>query len=134
MLFSADILTEKSTTVFAPKQSSLGITKGVITQWIIFFPAGSRGALRFRVRIGTRYLLPMTPSSYMKGENVQLTIPDWHYIKDAPFKLDIYSWNNDSIDDHEFKLDVSIMPLWTLYPFSEQFAQLLREERLQAIL
>lgn len=128
MIFQANIDVTKNTSKANALQYKLPIMKGVINQWVVFFPRGSWAMLRFSIQKGSEILFPANRDGYIAGEGNTLTFPEWIYIREPPYVLDIYGHNLASDWNHSFILYVSIIPLWTFYPFSREYKQLLDRE------
>lgn len=128
MTFQAEINVAKNTTKLNALQTKLPIMRGVIKQWGVFFPRGSWGMLRFNVQKGSQNLFPFNRDGYISGEDNMLVFPEWLYISEPPFELDIYGHNLASDWLHSFILYVTIVPLWTEYPFAREYKQLLDKQ------
>ena len=128
MIFQANIDVTKNTSKENALQFKLPIMKGVIDQWTVFFPRGSWSLLRFSVQKGSDILFPANRDGYIAGEGNTLTFPEWIYIEEPPYILDIYGHNLTSDWNHSFILYVSINPLWTKYPFAREYKYLLDKE------
>lgn len=133
MLYSCSISTPITSTEVNPTHTKLDITKGVITQWQVFFPPGSEGTLKIRVTKGSVPLFPLSYASYIHGEDMLMTVPEFLYLNTEPFELDILTWNDDIVNSHTLTLYVTILPLWVLYPFSPQYHNLIMEEQIRGL-
>ena len=128
MIYSTKITVTKNTTENSPLHTQIPIKKGVINQWNVYFPSGSRNTTAFRVRKGGIYILPFNASESVKGDNIHFIFPEFIFIGNPPYTLDVDAWNEDLVNDHFFTLYISIVPAFTLYPFSSQMIDLAREE------
>jgi hypothetical protein len=111
MVYNKTVTITKNTVISNPQATKLQIGRGVIKQWTVLFPPGSEWG-------------------YIACDEATLVFPDWRYISQPPYELDIYSWNTDTEYDHSFILYVAIVPLWTEYPYSPQYKKLLLRELL----
>lgn len=130
MVYSINVSTTKNTIQSSAKHTKIYLSRGVITKWDIFFPIGSEGSTRFRVTRGSDEILPRNSNGYIAGNEANFSFPEHYFLREAPYILDIYSWNLDTGFDHEFLLYISIIPFRALYPFSRYYAEVEREEEL----
>lgn len=134
MVYTKAITVTKNTTETTAEHFKLGIARGVIVKWDIFFPAGSYGTTRIRVFRGSDLLLPRSKGGYIAGDDTHFSFPEHFLIHSPPYILDIYSWNIATDFDHEYIIYVSVVPFGSLYPFSKYYANVERAEELGTII
>ncbi len=130
MDFAIAIDTPANTTIDDPLITELPVMKGVISKWWCFFPNGHWGECRLRVRKGSESLLPRNPEGYIFGDGTIYTSNDFIYLSHAPYVVQIYSWNVDTVNDHECLLSLSVLPLYTYTPYSMQLMDMIEQEEL----
>ena len=130
MPISSNIVTPANTPISSPLQTKVKINPGVIVHWHAHFPAGVEGELRLRVTQGSTALLPENHDGYITGDDFNYSFPDFRHIYDEPFVLDVYTWNIDVVNEHKIQLIITMVPLWTLYPFSMQFGEAMKKDDL----
>lgn len=128
MVYSVSITTPKNTLERSPKLTKLKVAKGVIVQWDIVFPFGSKGTLSLFITRGSRWVLPLSLGSAIVGDNNHFSFPEFHVLDDEPFELDFYTWNTSSENDHKLDVHVVIQPPQVLYPFSEYLYRLSEQD------
>jgi hypothetical protein len=130
MFYNYTISTPANTLESAPVHTKLKLTQGIIDKWTVFFPVGSGGLLEFRLTRGTETIFPVNKDSSIRGENFFFEAPEFLHLKQPPFEVDCYSWSPGTSYEHEFVVGISINPLWTKYPFSEEYFMLLKQEHI----
>lgn len=133
MIFSYPIITPLNTPIDVPVRTVINITKGVITGWFVFFPRGHWGECRLRVKKGDHPLLPANGEGYIYGDGTVFKSKDFVHVKNPPYKLDVFTWNLDTINAHELLFIVTIVPLWTLSPFSTTLMNLVSKEEIMRV-
>lgn len=133
MVYSFEISTPASTTESNPLRTILPIGKGIIRAWHILFPEGNWCEAPLRLMKGGKAILPINPSSQMKGNGPPFTSEEFIYIKNPPFRLDATTWNIDTQNQHTIYIAITIMPLWTLLPYSNQLLDMLEEEEVRLL-
>lgn len=133
MVFSFEIETPASTSILAPVVTPLSISQGVIRHWYILFPEGNWAECPLRIKKGGDPILPINIDRQMSGNGNTFKSEEFIYIESAPFQLQAYTWNTDIRNPHTLYISITIMPLWTLLPYSNQLMDLLTKEEVKII-
>lgn len=110
MLFKLRRSVPSNTTKTSPDWRKLKITKGTITQWIVFQPIQASNLCQFRVEYHGTHILPVTPHEYLYGFFKATVFEDNIKIDGAPYELDIFAFNDDTKFAHEYNLYVNVFP------------------------
>jgi len=110
MLYKTQTSVAKSTTALAPDIKTLKITKGVIIEWIIFFPQEAANLCQFQVTYHGHNLLPVNPDEWIYGFFNPIRIQESVKIDDPPYELKIKAINADDKHAHEYNIHVNVMP------------------------
>ncbi len=87
----------------------LKLTKGFVYQVGIYFPPGSGGLLRVRVRDYKTQLWPSDQAEWFFGDDVSFTWPESHSIDVEPYELAVQYQNLDEIYDHTMQLQIGFV-------------------------
>jgi len=134
MVYTFEITTPLNTPINSPVITKLPISRGVIRYWHILFPEGNWCECPIRIKKGGNAILPMNPDSQMKGNGPPFTSEEFIYISNPPWELQAYTWNVDLKNQHTIYLGITIMPLWSLLPYSNQLLDLLANEEVRLII
>lgn len=134
MVYSFIIDTPASTPVLAPLITQLFISKGVIRYWNILYPDGNWAEAPIKIMKGGSPILPINTEGSMSGSGSTFTSEEWIFISEHPYQLQAYTWNTDTKNNHKLYINITIMPLWTLLPYSNQLMELMSREEVKIIL
>lgn len=134
MVFSFEITTLASISSKTPDITRLPISKGIIRHWHILFPEGNWCEAPLRLMKGGSPILPMNPETGMKGNGVPFVSEEFLFIKEPPWEIQAYTWNEDTQNSHTIYINITVMPLWTLLPYSNQLMELLEKEEVRLVL
>lgn len=97
---------DSSTTVHS---EAWKMTRGFVYQFGIYFPPGSGGLLKVRLKDYSRQLWPLDSGEWFFGDDVSFSWPESHNIADEPFELLIDYRNEDEIYDHAVQIQIGFV-------------------------
>src|SRR3990170_1257068 len=115
MIFTKKVTTLANTSQFSPQVTRLNLTRGVIDQWIIFFPVGHEGEHFLQIKQGSRWLLPLNPSEGISVINQTLIIREFLIFDKEPLSVDVHTWNTDTVNSHDLFISINILPKYYYY-------------------
>ncbi len=133
VVYSFEINTPANTPQALPLKTVLPISKGIVRQWYVEFPEGNFYETPLRLKKGGDAILPMNSGSQMKGNGKPFISEEFLSIDTPPWELQAYTWNIDLNNDHMIYIAITIMPLWTLLPYSNQLMDLLTREEIKMV-
>ncbi len=110
MLFQADITIPKSTTERSPTAVSMGISKGVITKFMVRPRPGHAGLAHCRILYHESPIAPTTLGMDIHGDADPIDWEDNIEVLQAPHTLKIIGWNEDDTYPHTFTIYIVILP------------------------
>jgi hypothetical protein len=133
VVFSYQILTPASTLESAPLITSLPISKGIIKHWHIAWREGADHSTPLRIMKGGSAILPINPDESIQGDVIPFVSEEWINIGTSPYELQAYTWNSDAYNSHVVYIYITIMPLWTMLPYSNQLLELMDKDEVKLI-
>lgn len=133
MVFSFQISTPANTSEQLPLITPLPISKGIIKQWHIAFRKGADHTAPLRIKKGGSLILPINPSQSIQGDDIPFVSHEWIYIAQAPYQLQSHTWNTDLLNAHIVNIYITILPLWTMLPYSNQLLELLDKDEVKLV-
>jgi len=113
MIYAIDINTEKTTyPKNSPKKTVLKLDYGTIHQLDIEFPSGSSGLTGVQIKRGLHQVYPSNPSGYFAGDDSKISFKENYLLNEAPFELDIWTWNNDTLWDHRVFIRIGLLRIY----------------------
>lgn len=109
MIYTASITTVKSTAVTSLKHTVLNITKGLVYKVEFYFPSGSAGLMGVAVFDSLFQLWPSTVGEFFNSDDETISFDDTYLKENAPFQLDVYSYNLDDTYDHVVDIRVGLV-------------------------
>lgn len=106
MIYSKHIITPLNPVENVIVKNSLRITKGLVFKVEIYFPCGSAGLLGVSIFDSAFSIWPSNIGEFFTGDDILISFDDLYLKEQPPFKFDIYTYNNDTANDHV--LDVRI--------------------------
>lgn len=104
------------TTRESPHTEDLPLSRGVICDMEIEFPAGCLYTVFFKLERYGHMTWPEAGSDAMCSEDHVIKIRE-HYVLDAaPFKLEAYGWSPDAQHDHTIRVRITILPIEIVLP------------------
>ena len=110
MLFKLHRIVPANTAIAAPDFQKLSIAKGTIYEWMIQMPEECADLMQFRVEYHNTQILPFSGSTWMYGVFEPTVIKDNFKVDDGPYVLDIYAFNLDDSNGHEYNIHCNIEP------------------------
>lgn len=121
MLFKINYDVPANTAKQAPDHQKLSIAKGTIIEWIVSMPEESADLMQFRVEYHNTQIFPFSGSTWAYGLFDPIPIKENIEVFDAPYALDIYSFNLDTRYTHEYNIYCNIDPVKAYSPPSTGF-------------
>ncbi|MBA7494512.1 hypothetical protein ES702_05088 [subsurface metagenome] len=100
MIYTANITTNAKTWKTNLKQTRINVTKGLVYQFELYFPAGSAGLMGIAVFDGLFQVWPSSVGEFFIGEDHLISFPDMYLKEAAPFEFQIYTYNEDTEHNH----------------------------------
>jgi len=110
MIFVAAIKTPHLTTKAAPLSTQIPITKGKITQVMVFFPPGVNALAHIKLLYGLYQLFPGNEQGDFAGGDVLINWVEDVDITADPTVLTAVTWNDDDTYDHTITVHVVMTP------------------------
>jgi hypothetical protein len=110
MIFVSAIKTTHLTTKAAPLITPIPITKGKITQVMVFFPPGVNALAHIKVLYGLYQLFPGNEQGDFAGGDVLINWVEDVDITADPTMLTAVTWNDDDTYDHTITVHVVMTP------------------------
>jgi len=128
MLFSGDITIPAGTALNAPVREHIELTKGLISQIDVFFPPGNSCLAFITFNRSIHQIYPTNPDGYLKGDNVLITGPVFHHIRDHPTIVTVKGYSPDARFDHTVYFNIWMKLPWQMNPFSDEWYTLVLED------
>lgn len=100
----------------SPQKTTFLMWSGVIHQVRIKFPSGQEGTARCKIFQGSLQLWPTYRGEYYAGDGGGETFAEWHELEPGLNFLDVYTWNLDTLHDHEIFVAFRVLPKEALNP------------------
>ena len=110
MLFKLTRSVPANTTSNNPDFQKLKIARGTLSQWFIVMPEEAADLLHVAVEYHNTQIMPFSGSTWLHGLFVPIVMTEKIEIKDSPYYLDIYAYNEDDTYPHEYNVHVNIIP------------------------
>ena len=133
MVFSFDIETPASTPRTTPQVTTLPISGGIIRQWYINFPDGNWFEAPLRIHKEGTPILPINLGGEIRGNGAPFVSIEFINISTPPWELTALTWNEDINNPHDIYVSITIMPLWTLLPYSDQLLNMMTAEEIKMV-
>jgi len=130
MLFKLTRSVPANTTKNNPDFQKLKIARGTLEQWFIVMPEEAADLLHVAVEYHNTQIMPFTGSTWLHGLFVPIVMKESIEIKDSPYYLDVYAYNEDDTYPHEYNLHVNIIPERPVIPGAPSPETLSRWKRL----
>jgi len=116
MRYSASVTIEIGKTEDDPHEEYLDVCFGHITQVSILFPPGHAGLTHLQIFHQTRQIFPSTPGESFVGDDTQHVFAERWPIFEAPHRLMLRAWNDDTENPHTIYVDISVLVPEILMP------------------
>ena len=117
------------TTAADPDWQKLQVTKGMIKRWIIFSDPEAANLLHVRVEYHGTSIMPFGGKDWIVGFFTNTPIEDNILLDVAPYELDIYAYNESTVNEHEYYIHPIIIRKEPVAPaeIDEETAAILEE-------
>jgi hypothetical protein len=119
MYFSDIYSVPANTTATAPSWRKLSTAKGTIKAWVLYGADEKANLLQVKVEYHKAKVFPFGGVEWIYPFDSSHPIEESIEIKDAPYVLDIYAYNEDESYAHEYILGVIIEPAKPVTPAVE---------------
>ncbi len=109
MIYSLNINTPENITYEKRQLKRMYVTKGLVYQVEVFFPAGSHGLLHCFIMDGGFQCWPSNPGETFSGNDILITFGDTYIKQSEPFIFDIYTYNLDDTFDHSLSVRIGLV-------------------------
>ena len=109
MLYKIRDNVQPNTTEQTAQEKTLKISRGIITQWIIFFPEEAADLLHLKILYHDHQLVPYNRDEDLYGGGIVFNIPEYYEIFEKPYELVCKAWNTDDTNEHEYVVHVNII-------------------------
>ena len=116
MLYSKQITISANTSQANSSKSYFKVSKGVISNMWITFPAGCAGLVKLRIYHEGHPFVPVNADNYLRGDNVTFQFPVMFEITEEPMALTVEAWNEDATYDHTVDVLFLILPKALVLP------------------
>ena len=99
-----------NTTAADPNWQKFQISKGTIIEWIIITPLECANLMQFWIDYHGTQILPFSTGERIYGFTTNAPIKESIKIDAAPYVLDVYAINTDTVKAHEYNIYVNIKP------------------------
>lgn len=110
MIYRVGITTPASTTEVDRKKTTLKLTKGVIHQIDIQFPPGPAGDLHVTIERALTKIWPSNEDESFASDAQNISFREDYDVAKAPLQLEIYTWNDDTVNDHLVIVRIGLLP------------------------
>ena len=116
MLYSKQITLAAGTTEATATKTYFQVSKGVISNMWITFPAGCAGLVKIRIYHEGHPFLPVNKDNYLRGDNYTFQFPVMFEILEEPMRLTVEAWNEDATYSHTVDILFLILPKNVVLP------------------
>lgn len=129
MIYSFSISTPANTAATAKKRTVLPLRRGIIHQIDVLFPPGPAGLLHLGINRAETQFFPYNADGDFSSDNDSFSFREHIPLLAAPYQLEAYTYNLDTVYDHLVIIRLGILPPevvapWLL-PFTDRLRQLL---------
>lgn len=83
-----------------PASLTLAVCYGDLRRIVVCFPAGHAGLVDLQVFYRGRQIIPTTPGSTFRGDDLVIDLPETYPLHDPPFELILLGWSSGSTYEH----------------------------------
>lgn len=117
-----------------PYREEIELRHDTILNILILIPPGHMGATGVRIKYGPKQIMPVEPSTWIKGDNIVVSSTGPIRLPEAPIKLTVEAYNNSSSYDHCFYIYIDAIN-WRDYAFGGKLDHLIETiEKLEEIM
>lgn len=109
MLFKQYVNVPANTTAKSPVWQQFKVTKGTITQWLIFSDPEAADLLHFKLSYQGSQIIPFRGNEWLEGFLQPVTLTENIELNKPPYVLDVRAYNEDDTFRHEVWIYVNIV-------------------------
>ena len=110
MFYAWDITVTANTLETSPKEQILKLSKGVITQAIIKFPAGCHGLVKARLRFHEHQLVPLSSGEWVTGDDEAVATEAYYEMGSTPYELKFIGVSPGTTYNHTITVRIQVLP------------------------
>jgi len=112
VVFTKTITTGANTAITSPKESWIGISRGLVYRSQVMFPPGCCGLAGVKIFEGGHQIYPVSPDEWLVGAGETIDFEDLYMITVLNTDLRILTYNLDTAYDHNIyvRLGVVVRP------------------------
>ena len=116
MFTNFEVTIPANTTEAEPKLQTLQISRGVVHQLEVNFPAGCRGYVYLALYHHDKLVWPSNLKAAFRGEGYTIPIKEYFKVSEPPYTLVAYGWSPGSTYDHTITVRVGVLKEIDLEP------------------
>ncbi len=128
MLFVKDLTVPANTKESNPLSGEIEITRAVIKRIDVFFPFGCRNMVGVQLYWGDHPIFPRNPDAWVKGDGYPVSADCFYFIYQEPYKIKYKVHSEGTLYNHTITIRINMLPVWALYPFSDEMYRLAQME------
>jgi len=94
----------------SPKPTQLQLTKGILTDGVIYFPKGPAGTLHLVVKRALQQLLPANKDKNYALNDCVIPFSLNYPLDQPPYTLEIFTWNDSTTQPHTLTFSINLEP------------------------
>jgi len=110
MYFVWDITIPNNTLEKLPLRQYLRITKGIITEVAIKYPAGCHGMVKVRFYRYEQQLIPLSEDEWITGDDETVPTETYGNLSEYPYQLKLVACSPDTDYDHTITVRIQVLP------------------------
>lgn len=110
MIYRFAISTPANTNKANRIKTSLPLARGIIHQIEVQFPPGPQALLHLKLNRGLHQIWPTNSETAFSSDNTLISFREHFEIIDRPFRLEAYTWNDDTAYAHLVIVRIGILP------------------------
>jgi len=128
MLFVKDVTIPADTKKTSPVEGVIEITRAVIKRIEVFFPYGCRNMVGVQLFWGEHPIFPRNPEAWVKADGYNVIAECFYFIYQEPYQIKYRIHSEGTIYEHTVTLRINMLPIWALYPFSDEMYRMAQME------
>jgi len=119
MLYKINHDVPANTAIAAPDWQKLQVCQGTIEEWIVFCPDECADLMKFKVMFQGHQILPFNRDEWMDALRSPIPIKENLELSVSPYVLDVYAYNLDDSNSHEYNIYADILRAEAVAPGDE---------------